>query len=236
MASSPSTEMQHRHAELEALGHLVGQVERCVPRSSKRGLADLDAVAELEPQPVEQQRIGDQRRRRRRLSASSSGSAALVAALDGDGPDQRIAGSTARRLTKELPVIGSARPLTSITSPTVPKVLEQRPLLGGRATVGELRLEVAAQHDAGVADQRRLQRIADRADDGDGRHPERQAGEQNAEAAQVAAQVAERHAQPAAHPPHAECPALAAACRRRSRRRVNSRDMIGLGRGRRGSP
>ena len=67
--------------------------------------------------------------------------------------------------------------------------------------------EIAAQHDAGIANERRLQRRADRADDGDGADAERQAGEQDAEAAQVAAQIDQRDAEPAGQRAHRRRPA-----------------------------
>ena len=167
-------------------------------------LADLEAVAEFQAQPVEQERVGDGAELAiLRCEERCKWGIGQQCFAEGGGADEGIVGVDGAEAEEGRGGLGGAPAHDFDDFGHLAQAREQCPLLWVGGAVGELGLEIAAQHIARVAKQRRLQRRADRADDGDGRNAERKASEEDGKAAEVAAQIGECDAQPAGEHPHA---------------------------------
>ena len=186
----------HPRPEAEAGGPGVRLGQECVGEAEVGG-AEADHVAGGEPQPVDQHPVGHQPRQpvadgERRGQGAAAGELHLsverIGVVDRLHLHQRALGLRARpwhrRHGAEVDDLRYRE-----------RVRRHEGALGfvGEA-VGELDLGVAAEQRRGLVREARLDRGAHRAHRRDRRHPERQAGDEDAEAGEPAAQLAQGQA------------------------------------------
>ena len=183
---------QKARAKSDAAGQSVrlvleygAQLDRC--------LADGDAVAELEIKPRQQCRIGGRAKGiavaleqigQRQVGLGSHGAEQRIRAVDGFDLDQR--GSS---------VIGARHGRQRGDDRHLAVRIKKAPLAVSGLTLDQREIQIAAEDRAAGLRQTIGQALRHRADAGDCHDAERDAGDENAEAAQAAAQLAPSIAQ-----------------------------------------
>ena len=181
---------QHARADGEALGQLVG-LGGDGGADRHLDLAEGDAIADLEPQALEQDRIDGG------AGLAADGVVQRHVAGEAHGADQRIGRVHALELDQGLlGAVGLPRhgahgggfADAALLPQPVPLLALGRPV---RARQGH----VAAQQRLALALEARSQRIGERADAGDDGNAQRHAGDEDVEAPEAVALLAQRQAQ-----------------------------------------
>jgi len=190
---------QDTRAQREQARRAVGLVVERAP-DREHEAADLDAVAGLEPEALQQQRIHERAEMPLVLrEQSGQGLEVRTGAVDADRPVERIEIVDALELDQQPVAAGRAGAALHVGHRAqlgdrrdVAALLEPCQLGRAGRTMHEVEGEIAAEQLARVAPQPVFDRARERADAGDGRDPEREAREHDAEPLDAAAQLAAR--------------------------------------------